>query len=146
MSQKFVFHAGNSDFVRRNCNAFLASLPDTKSWQVEVRRYRKSRSNNQNATLWMAYKPLMEWMGEQGESAKLRLHEYMCGEFFGTRRGKLGQIMPIRTTTHDQYGQRDVIDAKTFSEFYEMVRRIASENGVYVPDPEPVVPEHARAA
>lgn len=29
MSQKFVFHAGNSDFVRRNCNAFLASLPDT---------------------------------------------------------------------------------------------------------------------
>jgi len=139
MSQKFIFHAGNSDLVRRNCNAFLASLPDTKSWQVEVKEYRQMRTTRQNAALWAcAYPSLMEYMGERGEKAKERLHEYFCGEYFGWVAPKLGQSRPARTTTIDEHGNRDVIDTAQMSDFYEFVQQRGADIGVMVPDPDPM--------
>jgi hypothetical protein len=59
----------------------------------------------------------------------------MCEKFFGTKE-ILGSTKPIRTTTTDESGKRDVIPMDKFQEFYAMAQRIGAELGVYVPDPD----------
>ena len=44
--------------------------------------------------------------------------------------------MPIRTTTTDEDGKADVIDAAEFWDFVERVRSTAAQNEIYIPDPE----------
>lgn len=146
MSQKFIFHAGESDIVRRNCNAFLAALPNDKNWQVEVKQYRRTRSNAQNNALWgCAYPVICDETGYDPDD----LHDALCRKHFGEVDHAIAGVRvtrPYRTTTRGPDGKRSVLDSREFSDFYEFVQRIGAECGVFVPDPEPKIPEHARAA
>lgn len=105
---------------------------------VECKPYRKTRSNEQNAMLWAMYAPLAEHMGYDAED----VHEWMCGRMWGwkdvtvpkTPRNPEGLAsVPIRSTTRDENGKRNVIDKVTFSKFVDMVDRIAVQAGVYIP-------------
>lgn len=106
--------------------------------EVECKPYRKSRSNDQNALLWAMYEPIAEHMGYDRED----VHEWMCGRMWGwkdirvpkTPRNPEGLAsVPVRTTTRDENGKRNVIDAATFAKFVDMVDRIAAQAGVYIP-------------
>lgn len=140
MTQSYVLHKGdpNRDLVRANLDSFLNRLPDTKSWQVEVKEYRKSRSNAQNNALFgVAYPAICRETGYDPDE----LHEAMCKKFFGTvEREVMGEVTkrPARTTTTNVYGQRDVLNAAEFADFYAMVQRIGAEAGIDVPDPDPM--------
>lgn len=116
--------------------AFLVQQPLPQ--EVSCKPLRKSRSNDQNALLWAMYEPIAEHMGYDRED----IHEWMCGRMWGwkdvhvpkTPRNPEGLAsVPVRTTTRDENGKRDVIDKATFSKFVEMVERIAAQAGVYVP-------------
>ena len=116
--------------------AFVASQPLPLS--VECKPWRKSRSNDQNALLWAMYEPLAEHMGYDSED----IHEWMCGRFWGWKDIKVPKTprnpeglasVPVRTTTRNADGKRDVIDAKTFGLFVGMVDRIAAQAGIYIP-------------
>jgi hypothetical protein len=115
--------------------AFVQSQP--LPLEVECKRWRKSRSNDQNAMLWAMYEPIAEAMGFDRDD----LHEWFCGKFWGwkdvkvprTPRSPEGYVsVPVRTTTRDSDGKRNVIDTKTFSEFVDLVDRTAAQAGVYV--------------
>lgn len=104
----------------------------------ECKRWRKSRSNDQNAMLWAMYEPIAEHMGYDRDD----IHEWFCGKFFGwhdvrvpkTPRNPEGLAsVPVRSTTRDEHGKRNVIDRATFAKFVDMVDRIAAQAGVYVP-------------
>jgi hypothetical protein len=122
--------------VLDNLLRFLQSLPSEKAWTIEIKPFRKERTDPQNHALFgVAYPPLAEYTGFLAEE----LHEVMCMEFFGKVEYEvLGvkKVKPYRTTTKDENGKRDVIDAKTFSEFYARVQQRGSELGVFIPDPE----------
>lgn len=127
----------------------LATEPERSRWiafvqaqplplSVECKPWRKSRSNDQNALLWAMYAPIAEHMGYDAED----VHEWMCGRFWGwtdvkvpkTPRNPEGLAsVPIRSTTRNADGKRDVIDAKTFGLFVDMVDRIAAQAGIYIP-------------
>ena len=116
--------------------AFMQAQPLPLS--VECKPWRKSRSNDQNALLWAMYAPIAEHMGYDAED----VHEWMCGRFWGwtdvkvpkTPRNPEGLAsVPIRSTTRNADGKRDVIDAKTFGLFVDMVDRIAAQAGIYIP-------------
>lgn len=139
MSSKFTLNTDKGRArVLENLVKFLQSLPSEKSWTIEIKQYRKSRSDDQNAALWgVAYPPLCEHTGYRAEE----IHEVMCMEFFGRKVDDvLGQtvIKPVRTTTTGMDGKRDVIDTKTFAEFYEHVQMRGSELGIFIPDPDPM--------
>ena len=141
MSQKFILQAGHvgRNAIARNAVAFIQALPMGKSWAIEIKEHRKPRTLSQNAALWAcAYPSLMEYMGERGDKAKERLHEYFCGEYWGWMQPKLGQSRPVRTTTTDMHGNKDVIDTATMSDFYEFVQERGAGVGVMVPDPDPM--------
>ena len=45
---------------------------------------------------------------------------------------------PVRTTTTNEAGERDVMPAADFANFYDMVQRVGAEIGVDVPSPYPM--------
>jgi len=139
VSQKFVIQPKeNPDRVLKEIVVFVRSLPTEKPWVVEIKRLVKERSNPQNAALWgCAYKYISTETGNDAED----LHTYFCGENFGW---KVVDIVgsqkrkPIRTTTHSESGERDVISTEALSEFYDFIqRRCAEALGLQVPDPDP---------
>lgn len=105
---------------------------------VEAKPWRKSRSNEQNALLWAMYGPLADHMGYDRDD----IHEWMCGRFFGWRDIKVPKTprnpeglasVPVRSTTRDENGKRNVIDKATFAKFVDMVDRVAAQAGVFIP-------------
>ena len=116
--------------------AFVQAQPLPLS--VECKPWRKSRSNDQNSLLWAMYAPIAEHMGFDRDD----LHEWFCGKFFGWKDVRVPRSprnpdgfasVPVRTTTRNADGKRDVIDAKTFGLFVDMVDRIAAQAGIYIP-------------
>lgn len=128
----------NINTIRANLHAFVDSLPRDKAWSWTWKRFVKQRSDPQNHALFgVAYPALTESTGY----TKDELHEAFCKRWFGTvEREIFGQMVskPFRTTTTDENGKRDVIDAKTFSDFYADVQAVGASVGICVPEPEPM--------
>lgn len=139
MSQTYILHKGdeNRANVLRNALAFVGRLPESHSWEIEITRHVKRRTDPQNHALFgVAYKALSAATGH----TKDELHDAFCKRFFGTVEcvifGQLRQ-RPFRTTTTDENGKADVIPAEEFGRFYDMVQEVGAEAGVDVPDPDP---------
>jgi hypothetical protein len=116
--------------------AFMQAQP--LPLDVECKKWRKSRSNEQNALLWAMYAPIADRMGYDAED----VHEWMCGRMWGWKDIKVPKTprnpeglasVPVRSTTRDQNGKRNVIDKATFARFVDMVDRIAAQAGVFIP-------------
>ena len=108
-----------------------------KPVEVSIRPFKRKRTNRQNAALFgVAYPAVREQTGEDVN----RLHWYACGQFFGWKQvetfGKVSQE-PVRTTTTDENGDRDVVPWDVFSDFYAAFQREMAGMGIDVPDPDP---------
>lgn len=113
--------------------------------EVEWKRWRKSRSNQQNRYLFGICYPLIA--KAKGYTVD-DIHEWMCGAHFGwvdklvpkTPRNPSGvESVPYRTTTTGPDGERDVLKVMEFSEFVDTVHRLAAKAGVVCPDPDPML-------
>jgi len=112
--------------------------------EVDCKRWKKSRSQEQNALLFgVIYPPIAEAMGYEVDGDN-GIHAFFCGTFFGwvdvkvpkTPRNPDGIASePIRSTTRTGWnkGKRNVISKDDFSRFLAMVERIASNVGVFIP-------------
>ena len=127
---------------RNNAAAYLEQMPLDGSVEVEFRPVTKKRSSKQNAALWAcAYPPLMESMGLRGERDRLELHEYFLGEMYGWKEYYIlnkKKVRPVRTTTVDEDGNKNLLSKHEMSEFYNFIQQRAADNGIYVPDPDPM--------
>ena len=141
MTQTYALHKldPRRDLVRANAHAFIDRLPLTKSWRIEIKELHKERSLEQNDAMFgVAYKIIMEASGLEGDAEKRQLHRDFCGDFFGWTDGPMGHRRPLRTTTTNERGERDLIDTATMAQFYAFVQRKAAEFGIDVPDPDPI--------
>lgn len=99
----------------------------------ECKRWRKKRSNEQNAYLWRAiYQPLVEVAGH----TKDHWHEYFCGERWGwveeARPGGRTETRPARTTTTGLDGKKDVLSSEDFAAFVKFLEAQVADMGVFV--------------
>ena len=104
--------------------AYLTSLQyKTTPAQVEitVRRYRKARSNNQNAFYWLCLNAIAHEIGEDPEE----LHVTFKSMFLVDRSKKLPIV---RSTTS--------LDTKEFTDYIEKISIKVSEFGITLPDPD----------
>jgi len=138
---KLILHkAGDHtrESVLRNAHAAIDALDAKKAHRIEIAEYRAPRTQDANAYLWAVPYPLL--VREHGNLTE-EWHELFCGEFFGWRERSLpggrNEKVPVRTTTTNEEGKRDVVPGSVFWDFVELVRRFAAESGVYVPDPDP---------
>lgn len=133
----FILHSGDANraTVLANAQGFLAHLSAQKTWTVTIKPYSKPRSCAANAYLWSVVYPTIvrELSGVADD-----WHELFCIEFFGERSVELCAsriVKPVRTTTTDESGKRDVLPTAEFWRFVDFVRQRAAEGGVYVPEP-----------
>jgi len=142
----YVLNKGDPsrEIVRANLHSFIDRLPDTHSFEVDVHRYAKPRSDKQRKSLFgVAYKAIMDQCGLQGEKEKNRLHNDFCGDYFGWRDGGIGTRRPVRTTTINELGEREEISTLQALDMYAFIQRTAAEYGIDVPDPDPFWREKA---
>lgn len=117
---------------------------------LECRPLKNSRTGQQNRYLFgVCYPPIAEAMGYVVDD----VHEYMLGRHFGwvdvkvpkTPRNPDGiESKPFRTTTTDEHGKRSLLGKQEFSDFVEMVHRVAAGAGVFIA--EPWIPDERVAA
>lgn len=100
---------------------------------VQCEPWKAPRTNPQNAYLWAAvYAPLVERCGFTAEE----WHSYFCQLHFGTVQhvkpsGEI-EMVPLRTTTRNEHGKRDVLKGKAFADFVTFVEAQCAERGVFV--------------
>ena len=136
MSQEFRLRKDASrPVVLKALIGLLQALSGEKEWVVEVKQYVRPRSTEANGYLWSCVYPTL-MQARPGVASADEWHEFACGMVFGWKPSKLsGHSRPIRTTTTDENGNRDVLPSSRFWEFIEQIRAWAASEGVYVPDP-----------
>jgi len=138
--RKFILHkAGDKtrENVMLNIRETLSALDGKEAWEVAIKRYRKPRTNDSNAYLWAVCYPIpVRSLGFTAEE----WHEEMCMRFFGkveVPKPGAPASRPYRTTTTNEFGERDVLPGKEFWDFVEFVRQQFALAGVFIPDPDP---------
>lgn len=109
-----------------------------KPVNVKMTIARPERTLPQLRYLWgVAYRMLAESFGYEPDE----IAEYLCGSYWGWKPKKLpggrSHEVPIRTTTEDEDGNRDVIDGKVFWDYVEWIQRVGARQGIVIPDPDP---------
>ncbi len=134
-----ILHAGRK--AAGSVVTFLESLPKDKAWRVVVEEFKPRRSLSQNAYLHVCYKTFGDALGYDPED----MREALLGTYFGWKEKKVPRTpsnregvesVPVRTTTTDETGKRDVLSKKALSEYVAFIQRKAAEQGIFIPDPE----------
>jgi hypothetical protein len=110
---------------------YLHALPIDKAFWVLFEPYRKKRSADQNAYLWVTYQKILEAGGESlGGWTKEDLHEFFLGEHFGweTLEGFGRKRMKPRRRSSK-------LSTTEFMDFIAFIQRRCAELGIYVADP-----------
>lgn len=140
MSQEIIIPATGRDIAIEALSGLLMEMWPGQRMVVTISRLKDKRSDAQNRALFgVAYPPIMEFMGLSGDEEKQSLHGYFCGEFWGWKEvdyfGKR-KLVPVRSTTKNADGDKDLISKPLFVEFYNFVQRKSAEQGIHVPDPD----------
>ena len=126
------------DEAIRRVSEILRFFQAGKPVNVKLSIARPERTPPQCRYLWGVVYPIL---AAHGGYEREDVHEYLCGSHFGWREKKLpGQRVeqvPIRTTTVDADGNRDVIDGDEFWAYVEFCQRVGARAGVVIPDPDP---------
>jgi hypothetical protein len=139
MAQTFRLPAKDRQRIADNLHAFVLSALPGNELRVEVCKFVKRRSQDQNAALWgIAYKTLSDATGNDADD----LHTYFLGEWAGWETiDVMGQKrrVPLRRSSK--------LTTAEFSEFYAFIQQRAAETvGVFIADPDPMHSHHDRFA
>ena len=101
--------------------------------EVKCEPWRAPRRLEANAYLWAyCYGPVVEVLGFTEEA----WHEYMCIRFFGGKQVEkpdgTTETKPIRTTTKDENGKRDVLKGERFNQFLVSAEEFFASKGVFI--------------
>lgn len=125
--KRFIIH--KQDALRReNCRQYIDELDPNRKWRVEIKEYRKQRSNEQNAYIHaVPFALICEHTGYTIDDMK----EYLCGEFTGWETyevmGKKKQ-RPIQTTSQ--------MDTRVMTNFIDWLQWWASSTlNLRIPSP-----------
>jgi hypothetical protein len=125
-----------AEMVSRLTRELLTTHPG-KRVEVRIQKYVKRRTLEQSSALFgLAYKIMSEETGMRPND----LHTHFCGEYFGWLEVEImGKTFrrPVRTTTTDEDGNRDIASTVVFSGLFEFVQQQAAELGIFIPDPDP---------
>lgn len=139
----FLLPMLNRERVIPRIAAYLAGLPTSKAHRIIVKQEADDRTTQQNRYLnGVPYKLLGDHFGYERDE----ISEQMCGQYWGWRQKKVPRTphnrsgirdVPMRTTTTDENGARDVLSTRDFWEYVEFLQRFGSKYGVFIPDPDP---------
>lgn len=122
---------------------FLGNLDPDRAWEILVRPFKRTRTNQQNRyERGVCCVLLAKAIGYEPDE----IHEYLCGEFWGWKTVACPKTpnnpdgvkdIPVRTTTRNAGGERDVLSKQDYWDFVAFMQRFGAEHGVFIPDPDP---------
>jgi len=150
---ELILPRGSRKRVLPRAIALLESLDEETAWKMTLEPAKRERSDAQNNYLWaVPNKMISELTGYEAEE----VHEYLCGQYWGwkdkrvpkTPRNPEGvESVPVRTTTRNEQGKRDVLKAQAFSDYVDFVQRFAAKKlNLIIPDPDPAYMLHRERA
>lgn len=108
--------------------AFISALSPQCAWVIELKKFQRRRSTDQNALLWKIYSKILESCGEELRGwTKEDLHTFMLGTHFGWERLEgfgMKRLHPIKRSSK--------LSTEEFSELVEFVYRFAADHGIYI--------------
>ncbi len=122
---------------------FLSGIDPARAWELIVRPAKRSRSSAQNAyERGVCCVLLAKAVGYDPDD----VHDLLCGQWWGWKQVKCPRTpsnprgvkdVPIRTTTTNERGERDVLNKQDYWDFVDFIQRFGAQHGVYIPDPDP---------
>jgi hypothetical protein len=119
----------------------INNLPADKAWRVVVKETRPHRSDAQNNYLHgVCYQTISDAIGYE----KHEVEEFLLGTYFGWKETRVPKkpsnpegidSKPIRRTTTNEHGERDVLSKTAFAEYVAFIQRFAASKGVIIEDP-----------
>jgi hypothetical protein len=141
MATEFIIPKGGMEFRLKQIAAFLSALSKGRAWRIKVEELRMTRSIQQLRYLnGVAYKAIGSHAGFERDDVS----EFCNGTYFGWKRVRVPKTpenptgfasRPIRTTTTDESGNRDVLSKVDFIAYVDFVIRFAASKGIHVPAP-----------
>lgn len=121
-----MFYIIDSKERRDACARHIAQVRSTPLMQVEIKPYKRNRSQSQNRLMWMWYHVIAEEIGCEIED----LHEQMKVRALGTERKViLGQaIIKPKSTTG--------LSVEEMTRFLEAIEALALDLGIILPRPD----------
>jgi hypothetical protein len=113
---------------------FVSKLSTNQGWSIEIKRYKRQRSIEQNRYLWgVVYRRIIDSFAHDDASKPTseNLHEYWLGECFGWHvEDTLGHV------TKRAMKRSSALSTEEFQEFWQFIqRRCIETRGLYIPDP-----------
>lgn len=142
----FILGTVNREKALQLAHTVLSSLDDSTAWRVVIEPVQVDRTLQQNRYLnGVAYRMIGELTGYERDE----IHEYFLGLFFGWRQKKVPrkpsnprgvESIPIRTTTVNELGKRQLLSTEEFWKYVEFLQRFAAERlHIVIPDPDPAL-------
>lgn len=134
-----VNRVANLKTTLENVSEYIAACVRKKVlFEVVIDRATKDRTPKQLKYLHgVALEMLCDALGFENDD----MREYLNGTFFGWKTKELPggrtEEIPVRTTTTDEDGRRDVISGDVFWKYVEFVQRFGAMHGIVIPDPDP---------
>lgn len=140
----FILGTVNREKALQLAHTVLASLDDSTAWRVVVEPVQVDRTLQQNRYLnGVAYRMIGDLTGYERDE----IHEYFLGLFFGWKQKKVPrkpsnprglESIPVRTTTKNESGKRQLLSTEEFWKYVEFLQRFADERlHIIIPDPDP---------
>lgn len=105
----------------------IGNLHPEKEWEVTIKPYKKSRTNNQNALYWKWLTIISEHTGYTQDE----LHEGMKRNFIGEDIGS-----DIFGNTYIRAKSTTNLTTKEFTEYMDKVNIFAANEGLVLPSPD----------
>ncbi len=130
ISQSITLPKGGAEIIKARLVAMIGKLDPARAWEITIREFYKRRSDQQNRYLWgVAYATLARATGQPAAD----WHEYMLGEHFGWEEAEFFGRKKIRPR-----GRSSKLSTVEFMDFVTFIQQRSAENGVFIPDPEPM--------
>jgi len=112
---------GKYDFNRQEFTQYMSKLPDGK-YLMEIKKYYKQRSKQQNRYYWA----VIDTIGEELGYERTEMHETFKLTFLGAWKDT-GLLIPKSTTK---------LTTIEFKDYMDTIIRFAAERGIVIPDPD----------
>lgn len=139
----FLLPIFNRETVIARIAACLAGLKAGKAYRILIKEEADDRTVQQCRYLnGVPYKLLSDFTGYERDE----ISSHLCGLRWGFKQVRVPRTQnnprgiedrPVRTTTTDEQGNRDVLSTRDFWEYVEFCQRFGAQHGVYIPDPDP---------
>lgn len=142
MSTTLIAPKERRELVAERVKRFILDALPGKRLRILIEEDKSTRTSQQNRYLnGVAYPLISDATGFERDDVS----EFCCGSYFGWVTVKCPKTpsnpegvkdVPLRTTTRNADGQRDVLKWDAFGDYVAWIQRFAAKKGILIPDPD----------